>query len=81
MNKLLTNGWQNKNNVLSKEFTFKSYLKTIGFVNAIAWQANKVNHHPDLEISFNKCIVKLTTHDSSCLTEKDFELAHFIDSL
>ncbi|MGZ3809924.1 MAG: 4a-hydroxytetrahydrobiopterin dehydratase, partial [Bacteriovorax sp.] len=48
---------------LEKEFTFKTYLKTISFVNAIAWLANKENHHPDLEVSFSKCIVRLTTHD------------------
>ena len=66
---------------LQKEFSFKSYLKTIAFVNALAWIANKENHHPDLEVSFSRCLVKLTTHDMKGVTSKDFSLAVMIDSL
>jgi len=66
---------------LIKTFQFKSYLKNIGFVNAVAWIANKMNHHPDLEVSFNKCVVKITTHDENGISEKDFELASQIDLL
>ena len=77
------NGWlfNDQKNCLEKEFPFKSYLKNISFVNAIAWLANKENHHPDLEISFNKCIVRITTHDQSNISEKDFRLASLIDQL
>ncbi len=68
--------------MLYKEFVFKGYLKTIGFVNAIAWIANRENHHPDLEVSFNKCLVKLTTHDDgNQLSDKDFNLAKLIQEL
>jgi 4a-hydroxytetrahydrobiopterin dehydratase len=79
----LSNGWTIENNThLKKEFIFKSYLKTISFVNAIAWVANLNNHHPDLEVSFGKCIVKITTHDNAnTLSEKDFNLAKAIDHL
>ena len=66
---------------IQKEFTFKSYLKNIGFVNAVAWVANKLNHHPDLEVSFNKCVVKITTHDEGGISEKDFSLAREIENL
>lgn len=66
---------------LQKEFTFKSYLKTISFVNAVAWLANKENHHPDMVVSFSKCIVELTTHDEGGVSEKDLELAKKIDEL
>lgn len=78
------NGWsydQDKG-MLYKEFQFKGYQKTIGFVNAMAWIANRENHHPDLEVSFSKCLVKLTTHDDgNVLSEKDFNLAKLIDQL
>ncbi len=76
-------GWQynSTRNCIEKEFTFKSYLKTISFVNAIAWIANKENHHPDLEVSFSKCIVRLTTHDEGGVGEKDFALAIKINDL
>jgi len=77
----LPDGWEIIDNHLVKTFTFKSYLKTISFVNAIAWQANKLNHHPDLIVSFDKCVVKLTTHDAGGVGPKDFNLAAVINSL
>ncbi len=73
--------WIEANKELTKTFHFKSYLKAIGFVNAIAWHANKVNHHPDIIVSFNKCIVKLTTHDQGGITQQDREMARVIDEL
>ncbi|MDD4974608.1 MAG: 4a-hydroxytetrahydrobiopterin dehydratase [Bacteriovorax sp.] len=76
-------GWSydSNKNCIVKEFQFKSYLKTISFVNAVAWLANKENHHPDLEVSFSKCVVRLTTHDEGGVGEKDFSLAHKIEEL
>ena len=73
--------YDDKNLSLIKTFQFKSYLKNIAFVNAVAWLANKENHHPNLEVSFNRCIVKFTTHDKGGVSEKDFEMALKIDSL
>ena len=73
--------WIKDDNCLVKEFHFKSYLKNISFVNAVAFIANKLNHHPDLVISYNKCIVKITTHDLNTITEKDYKLAEEIDKL
>ncbi len=73
--------WIETDNALIKIFSFKSYFKNIAFVNAIAWHANKVNHHPDLEVSFNKCIVKLTTHDEGGISDKDRAMAKIIDEL
>ena len=76
-------GWSynKEKSCLEKDFHFKSYLKNIAFVNAIAWIANKENHHPDLEVSFNKCIVRITTHDKNEISEKDFDLAQKINLL
>lgn len=79
----LAPGWQIVEGThLKKEFVFKSYLKTISFVNAMAWEANALNHHPDLEVSFGKCVVKITTHDNNnTISDKDFQLAKAIDRL
>lgn len=66
---------------LVKSFIFKSYLKNIGFVNAVAWISNKLNHHPDLMVTFNQCTVKITTHDAGGISDLDFELAKHIDQL
>lgn len=67
---------------LKKTFEFKGFLKTMSFVNAVAWQANSLMHHPDMEVSFNKCVINITTHDEgNTLTDKDFQLASAIESL
>lgn len=63
-------------------YEFKGFLKTMSFVNAVAWVANRQMHHPDMEVSFNKCIINITTHDAgNVLTEKDFNLAKAISNL
>lgn len=77
----MNDNWIETNNELTKTFTFKSYLKTMSFVNAVAWLANKHNHHPEMIVSFNKCEIKLTTHDEGKVTKKDWDLAKDIDSL
>lgn len=67
---------------LRRVFEFKGFLKTMSFVNAVAWEANKLMHHPDMEVSFNKCVINITTHDSgNTLTDKDYKLAAAIESL
>lgn len=57
---------------LQREFRFKGYNKTIGFVNALAWIANEEGHHPDLEVSYDRCLVRWTTHAIGGLSENDF---------
>ena len=64
-----------------KEVDFKGFYKTMGFVNAVAWIANQELHHPDLQVSYNKCIVTFTTHAVEGLTENDFICAAKVDKL
>ncbi len=67
---------------LRKAFEFKGFLKTMSFVNAVAWEANRIMHHPDMEVSFSCCVINITTHDAgNVLTEKDIQLAQNIDAL
>lgn len=81
--KNLDEGWQLiEESKLKKTYEFKGFLKTMSFVNAVAWEANRIMHHPDMEVSFNKCVINITTHDEgNTLTEKDFQLAKNIDQL
>lgn len=67
--------------MISKRFTFKGFYKTMAFVNAIAWIANQENHHPDLEVGYNYCLVKYTTHAVKGLTKNDFICAAKVDAL
>ena len=62
-------------------FEFKGFNKTMGFVNAVAWIANKEMHHPDMEVSYNKCVVNFTTHAIDGLSENDFICAKKVDKL
>jgi 4a-hydroxytetrahydrobiopterin dehydratase len=66
---------------IRREFTFKGFYKTMGFVNAVAWIANGEGHHPDLEVGWGRCLVRYTTHAVDGLTENDFICAAKIDAL
>ena len=78
----LNDEWIIHENSLERCFEFKTYTKTMSFVNAVAWIANKKNHHPDMHVSFSKCTIQITTHDAgNKLTEKDYDLARAIDCL
>ncbi|HET6725728.1 MAG TPA: 4a-hydroxytetrahydrobiopterin dehydratase [Gammaproteobacteria bacterium] len=66
---------------ISKDFKFKGFNKTMGFVNAIAWIANSEGHHPDLEVGYGHCNVNFTTHAVGGLSENDFICAAKIDKL
>lgn len=60
---------------------FSGFVEAIAFVNQLVAPAEAAGHHPDLEISYNKVTINLTSHDAGGLTEKDFELAAVISQL
>lgn len=66
---------------IDQHFTFKNYGQTIAFVNAVAWIANREDHHPDLEVSYRHCRVHYTTHSLGGLSHNDFICAAKIDAL
>ncbi|HEX4045159.1 MAG TPA: 4a-hydroxytetrahydrobiopterin dehydratase [Gammaproteobacteria bacterium] len=75
--------WQisNDHKWLSRDFSFKNFYHTMAFVNAIAWMAHQENHHPDLEVGYNRCRVKYNTHAIDGLTKNDFICAAKVDAL
>ncbi len=75
------NGWNYQEKTLVKEFKFDNFLKSVEFVNQVAPLAEKMNHHPNLQIAYSKVTVTLTTHDSGGVTQKDFDLAMQIEYL
>lgn len=64
-----------------RKFNFKNFYHTMAFVNAIAWIANQENHHPDLELGYNYCNVRYSTHAIGGLSENDFICAAKVDTL
>ena len=67
--------WSKRAQTIFRTFKCKGFLESIDFVNRIARKAQKANHHPDIDIRFDKVTLKLTTHDAGGITKKDFSLA------
>jgi len=78
-----TPAWQvtTDGKALTREFRFKNYYETIAFVNALAWIAHRQDHHPDLEVHYNRCLVRFSTHSVGGLSRNDFICAARIDAL
>ncbi|HOZ87421.1 MAG TPA: 4a-hydroxytetrahydrobiopterin dehydratase [Bacteroidia bacterium] len=74
-------GWDMKDGVLRKKITFKNFTQAFGFMTMVAFEAEKLNHHPDWKNSYNKVTISLQTHDAGGLTELDFKLAKTIDKI
>ena len=69
------------NQCLWREFQFGNFYQTMAFVNAVAWIAHREDHHPDLQVGYNRCRVSYTTHAAEGLTENDFVCAAHIDQI
>lgn len=66
---------------IEKTYTFADYYETISFVNALAFVANALDHHPDLSVHYNRCIVRFSTHALKGISDTDFECAARTDAL
>ncbi|WP_337864501.1 4a-hydroxytetrahydrobiopterin dehydratase [Ignavibacterium sp.] len=77
--KSLTN-WVYVNNSISKEFLFNDFIDAMSFVNSVALEAEKIDHHPNILIyGWNRVKINISTHSAGGVTEKDFQLAHIIE--
>ena len=66
---------------IEKSFSFFDYYETISFVNALAFVANSLDHHPDLTVQYDRCVVRFRTHSLAGISEADFECAARTDAL
>lgn len=73
--------WKVDGEVLRRTFEFSNFTAAMGFVTKVAILAEKANHHPDIDIRWNKVTLALTTHDVGGLSEKDVTLATTIRSV
>jgi 4a-hydroxytetrahydrobiopterin dehydratase len=74
-------GWNYRDGMLRKTFSFKNYYQTTAFVNATAWISHCEDHHPDISLGYNSCEVAYMTHSIKGLSENDFICAAKIDAL
>ncbi|MBU0688837.1 MAG: 4a-hydroxytetrahydrobiopterin dehydratase [Gammaproteobacteria bacterium] len=74
-------GWALGDQRISKTFAFKNYYQTIAFVNAVAWMTHREDHHPDMQVSYNRCVIEYSTHSVGGLSANDFICAAKVDAL
>lgn len=73
--------WIYSNNQIEKEFSFKDFIEASSFVTSVGFEAEKMDHHPDILIhSWNKVKISISTHSEGGVTEKDFQLAKKIET-
>jgi 4a-hydroxytetrahydrobiopterin dehydratase len=76
-------GWSvvEEGKAIRRAFRFTDFYRTMAFANAVAWIANAEDHHPDLELGYNYCRVRYSTHSVGGLSPNDFICAAKIDAL
>jgi 4a-hydroxytetrahydrobiopterin dehydratase len=67
----ILDGWALTGGRIEKMFHFADYHHTMAFVNALAWVAHREDHHPDLAVHYNRCVVAFSTHDAGGVTQND----------
>jgi len=74
-------GWAVVDGSLERAFHFADFLRTMAFVNAVAWVAQQEDHGPDLTVNWTTCRVRFNTHDVNGLSLNDFICAAKVDAL
>ena len=74
-------GWERAGDAIQRVFELDDFKGSVDFVNRLTPEAEGMNHHPDLAISWNKVTVTISTHSEGGLTANDFELARRIATL
>ena len=69
------------NVAIEKTYRFANYHETMAFVNAVAFIAHAEDHHPDLSVHYDRCVVRLNTHDVGGISATDFDCAMRFDAL
>lgn len=73
--------WELEDKAISRTFEFDDFAEAIEFVNNVAEIAEEAEHHPDIDIRWNKVTLRLSTHSQGGITGNDFEVAGRIDNL
>ncbi len=74
-------GWELEGETITKTYTFADFVEAMGFVNKVALLAERANHHPDLDLRWNRVTLRLSTHSEGGLTVRDTDLAAAIEAL
>jgi 4a-hydroxytetrahydrobiopterin dehydratase len=73
--------WTRSGGVIQRTFSFADFVEAMRFVDRVAAEAERVQHHPDIMVRYSKVTLALSTHDAGGITEKDFDFAVAADRL
>jgi len=73
--------WEYEDNAIETSLEFATFKDCFDIMTRIAFEAEEMNHHPEWYNVYNKLSIRLSTHDAGGITEKDFKLAHTIESI
>ena len=74
-------GWERTGDEIAKEYRLGNFRDSVAFVVRLSYEAEAANHHPDLDIRWNRVRVALSTHSEGGLTAKDLDLAAAVEAL
>lgn len=72
-------GWNQNGNAIERNFEFADFKAAMAFVNKMADLAEQANHHPDIDVRYNKVKLSLVSHDSGGVTDRDVRMAERIN--
>ncbi|HVZ76806.1 MAG TPA: 4a-hydroxytetrahydrobiopterin dehydratase [Gemmatimonadaceae bacterium] len=72
-------GWARRGDALTKSYTFPRFAEGIGFVDQVAEIADRMDHHPDIDIRYTRVTFTLSTHSAGGITQLDLDLAREIE--
>ena len=76
-------GWEmvEGRSAITRQFTFKDFNETFGFMTQVALQAERLDHHPEWINVYNRIEITLSTHDAGGLSDRDIAMARFINGM
>jgi 4a-hydroxytetrahydrobiopterin dehydratase len=74
-------GWAQVDGAIERSFHFRDFHQTMAFVNALAWIAHAQDHHPELRLGYDRCVVRFNTHSVAGISINDFICAAKVDAL
>lgn len=73
--------WRPAGNAIERTVETSGWAETVAIFNAVAALAERMNHHPDLEVGYSRLVVRFWTHSEGGVTEKDIEAAERVEKL
>jgi 4a-hydroxytetrahydrobiopterin dehydratase len=74
-------GWQLRDGAIEKLHRFGNFHETMAFMNAVAWICHTEDHHPDVALGYDRCVLRFNTHSVGGISINDFICAAKVDAL